>query len=69
MKVEKSLKIILIILLIVLISLISFVGIFVQKGNRVNNILPEFKLGTDLTGSKTFTHLICIQSMLYRMSS
>jgi len=52
MKVEKSLKIILIILLIVLISLISFVGIFVQKGNRVNNILPEFKLGTDLTGSR-----------------
>ena len=52
MKAEKVLKITLVILFIILISLISFGGIFVQKTKFINNIMPEYKLGADLTGSR-----------------
>ena len=51
MKTEKTLKKVLIILFIILISLISFGGIFVQDTKFVKNIIPEYQLGTDLTGS------------------
>ena len=51
MKTEKTLKKVLIILFIILISLISFGGIFVQDTKFVKNIIPEYKLGADLTGN------------------
>lgn len=51
MKTEKTLKKVLINLFIILISLISFGGIFVQDTKFVKNIIPEYQLGTDLTGS------------------
>ena len=44
----KTLKIILITLIIILLSIISFVGIYVQKGNSVKNILKEYTLARDL---------------------
>lgn len=51
---NNTLKIILAILVIILISLISFIGIFVKDKNRMKNILPDYKLGIELTGGRTF---------------
>lgn len=51
MKTEKTLKKVLIILFVILISLISFGGIFIQDTKFVKNIIPEYKLGADLTGN------------------
>lgn len=48
----KALKRTLIILVIILLALISFGGIFIQKTKFVENILPEFKLGADLSGTR-----------------
>lgn len=48
----KALKRTLIILIIILLALISFGGIFVQKTKFVKNILPEYKLGADFTGTR-----------------
>ena len=52
MKADKALKVTFITLLIILISLISFGGIFIQNTKFVENIIPEYQLGTDLTGSR-----------------
>jgi preprotein translocase subunit SecD len=38
--------------LIILLALISFGGIFIQKTKFVENILPEFKLGAELSGTR-----------------
>ncbi len=54
MKTEKKLKVVLLILIIVLISIVSFGGIFVKNTKFVENILPEYLLGMDLTGGRTF---------------
>ena len=48
----KALKRTLIILVIILLALISFGGIFIQKTRFVENILPEFKLGAELSGTR-----------------
>lgn len=48
----KALKRTLIILAIILLALISFGGIFIQKTKFVENILPEFKLGAELSGTR-----------------
>ena len=40
------------VIIIILISLISFVGIYIQNGNRMENILPEYILGTDIYGAR-----------------
>ena len=60
----KALKRTLIILVIILLALISFGGIFIQKTKFVENILPEFKLGAELSGTRniglvavSYTHL------------
>lgn len=50
MKAQKKLSILLIILLIILISIISFVGIFYQDKNQMINVIPDYTLGTDLSG-------------------
>lgn len=52
MKLEQKLKVTFVILLIILISLISLGGIFIQKAKFVENIIPDYKLGMDLTGSR-----------------
>lgn len=44
---KNILKKITIILIIILISLISFIGIYQKKLNKMENILPEYKLGMD----------------------
>ena len=49
MKKNRGLKLTLIILIIILLSLISFVGIYVQNKNEMDNILPNYKLGRDLS--------------------
>jgi len=43
---------VLVILIIIAISLISFVGIFVPKLNRVENLIPEYLLSMNLEGSR-----------------
>ncbi len=47
---KSKLKIITKILAILIISLISFVGIYVQKINRMENIVKDYKLSKDLEG-------------------
>lgn len=51
----KALKRTLIILIIILLALISFGGIFIQQTKLVKNILPEYKLGADLSGLRNVT--------------
>lgn len=58
MKLDKRLKIALIILLIILISIISFVGIYTQEKNKMVNVLADYKLGMDLTGSRVVTTVV-----------
>lgn len=53
MKLEKNLKIVLVVLVIIFISLISFGGIFVKNTKFVESIIPEYKLGMDLTGARS----------------
>ena len=43
------------ILAIVAICLISFVGIYVQDGNQINNIIKDYKYGKDLKGYREIT--------------
>ena len=40
------------IVIILLLSLISFVGIYVKDKNTMKNVIPEYKLGTDLHGAR-----------------
>jgi hypothetical protein len=49
---KNVLKIITIVLLIILLALISFVGIYKKGLNKYVNILPEYLLGMDFTGSR-----------------
>lgn len=51
MKSRKKLKLTLMILICLLITLIGFVGIYVRKTNSYSNIMPEYKLASDLKGS------------------
>ena len=44
---NNSLKKLTIILLILLISIISFVGVYAQKLNRMENVMPKYKIGMD----------------------
>ena len=55
MKLDKGLKIALIILLIILISIISFVGLYIQEKKSMVNMVEDYKLGMDLTGSRSVT--------------
>lgn len=55
MKLERRLKVILTVLVIILMSLVSFGGIYIQKTKFVENIIPEYQLGTDLEGGRLLT--------------
>lgn len=48
----KKLGKILAVLCIVAICLISFVGIFITKQGQMKNVLPEYRLGMNLTGGR-----------------
>lgn len=50
MKAQKKVNVVLIILVILLISIISFIGIFYQDKNKMANYIPDYTLGTDLSG-------------------
>lgn len=50
MKAQKKVNVVLIILVILLISIISFIGIFYQNKNKMANYIPDYTLGTDLSG-------------------
>lgn len=43
---------ILVVLIILLISLVSFIGIYVKDTNTAKNIVPEYLLGMNLSGSR-----------------
>ncbi len=51
-KLEKKLKIALYVLIILLIALISFGGVYTKNLVCYDSVLPEFKLSTELTGSR-----------------
>ena len=46
----KKIKKLTIVLAIVLICLVSFVGVYIQKQNRMENIIKDYELGMDLSG-------------------
>ncbi|MBR3163538.1 MAG: hypothetical protein IKF17_05525 [Clostridia bacterium] len=48
----KKIQLIVKILVIILIAAIAFVGIYVQKQNRMENIVKDYSLGMDLKGSR-----------------
>ncbi len=52
---EKKLKIVLIVLVMILICLIGFGGVYIKKLVSYNNILPEYELGSNLSGSRITT--------------
>lgn len=56
MKKQSTLKTIAVIMLIIIISLISFLGIYVKKLNRMENIVPDYKLSMDFS-EKRITNL------------
>ena len=41
-----------VVVIILLLSLISFAGIYVKDKNAMKNVIPEYKLGTDLYGAR-----------------
>ena len=52
---NKTLKLlgkISVVVIILLLSLISFAGIYVKGKNAMKNVIPEYKLGTDLYGAR-----------------
>ena len=55
---NKALKTLTIVLVIVLISLISFFGIFRENLNEMKNVLPEYKLGMEYAGTRTFVFTV-----------
>ena len=55
---KKGLKITLIIMCIILVSMISFAGIYKQDKNKMENIIKDYQLGTDLTGSRYLSYQI-----------
>ena len=46
----KKIKKLTIVLTILLISLVSFAGIYIQKQNRMENIVKDYELGMNLSG-------------------
>ncbi len=55
MKTQKKLNIALVILIIILVSLISFVGIYHLDKNQMVSSLPNYILGTDVSGYRFVT--------------
>ena len=49
---KKAIKILTIILTIVLVSMIGFLGIYVQKQNRMENIVKDYDYAMDLKGAR-----------------
>lgn len=52
MKKNGTLKMTIMIISIILISLISFVGIYTQKGGNLQNILPDYLVSKELSGTR-----------------
>lgn len=52
MKINKFLKTIIITLIIIAISIISFLGIYVEDKHTMKNLIPDYKIGRDLKGSR-----------------
>ena len=49
----SKIKLVTIILGIVLVTLVGFLGVYIQNGNRMEDKVKEYKLGTDLKGTRT----------------
>ena len=50
MKAQKKLNIVLVVLVIILVSIISFVGVYHVEKNQMVNVIPSYKLGTNISG-------------------
>ena len=57
-KTVKLFKIITIVILIIAISLISFIGIFKNKLNFKENVIPDFKYGMELSGNREYRFVL-----------
>ena len=55
MKAQKKLNVVLIVLVIILISIISFVGIYHMEKNQMVSMLPNYILGTNISGYRKVT--------------
>lgn len=58
MKKNGALKMTIMIISIVLISLISFVGIYTQKGGSWQNILPDYQVSKELSGTRLIKFVV-----------
>lgn len=58
MKKNGALKMTILIISILLIALISFVGIYKQQGGSMENILPDYNLGKELSGSRLISFVV-----------
>ncbi len=55
MKAQKKLNIVLVVLVIILVSIVSFVGVYHVEKNQMVNIIPSYKLGTNISGYRKVT--------------
>ena len=55
MKKNKIIPTIIKILVVILISLIAFIGIYVQKTNRMENVIKDYKYNMDLEGRRVLS--------------
>lgn len=65
MKSNKKTIIALMVLLIVLISTISFVGIYVQKQNRMVNVVKDYTLGMQFSNQREINYKLSTTSVIY----
>lgn len=58
MKKNGALKMAILIISILLIALISFVGIYKQEGGSLKNILPDYLVGKELSGTRLISFVV-----------
>lgn len=65
MKNNKKTIIILMVLLIMLISIVSFAGIYMQKQNRMVNILKDYQLGMQFSNQREINYELSTMNVIY----
>ncbi|MBQ9298481.1 MAG: hypothetical protein IJ223_05605 [Clostridia bacterium] len=58
MKKNSTLKLIVLIVIVVLIALISFVGIYKLQNGQMVNIMPNYNLGKEFSGTRLFSFIV-----------
>ena len=59
---KKNLTVAVIILIVVLLSLISFIGIYKTKSGSLQNIIPDYNFGSELSGTRNLKFVLSTES-------